>query len=60
MFLDSFRVLIERFADSDSWMTPLEAPCALHISEIGPPALYGAVLQQQCRRLSVQADFADV
>ena len=35
MFLDSFRVLIESFADSDSWMTPVEAPCALHISEIG-------------------------
>ena len=35
MFLDSFRVLIESFADSDSWMTPLEALRALHISEIG-------------------------
>jgi len=35
LFLDSFRVLIERLADSESWMTSLEALRALHISEIG-------------------------
>ena len=43
--MDSFRVLIERFADSDSWIAPLEALRALHIGEIldlGPPDLYGS------------------
>ena len=56
MFLDSFRVLTERFADGESWMTPLEALGALHISKIGlyteAPGVYGTVLQYQLRRLS--------
>ena len=34
MFLYSFWVLIERFADDESWMTPFEALRALHISKI--------------------------
>ena len=35
MFPDSFRVLCDRFADTRSGMTSLEALRALHISEIG-------------------------
>ena len=63
MFLDSFRVLTERFADDESWMTPLEALGALHISKIGLHTEAPELVQHSTahtRRLSVQADFADV
>ena len=62
MFLDSFRVLIERLADSGSWMTSLEALRALRFRKFSvslfprpPCALYCSVGASWHI-----ADFADV
>ena len=65
MFPDSFRVLCDRFADTRSGMTSLEALRVLHISEIGlchdacTGAQYTCTVHQRRRRM-LQADFADV